>query len=339
VENCINVKEKTVAIAKNLLMTEDYGDKAILSVSGISGYQAVFPHGNQKLEYCASLLQRKACVDSVVSDKTAEITCEIIIGNTNRKEAVAFDDKNGYSITVEGSKIYINGANDSAIYYAVNDFLESGINYSEKIVSTSKEINKSGSLKNYFANGWDIALPYVEQGKISPVYNIGPGLANDNMKDSPSDSMAHLISNVEASALSSYAKKLESFGFKKVYSAKTDKNELWGFKFGEAYAYVHYSPLQKAMRVIWDKSSNCSVSDFEYVQEQTGKTVFYQYSIDYTGASWQDKNNEIGANCGMLYFIKLQDNSLIMVDGGLTRQLSGETLKNLYESYKSTFVC
>lgn len=328
-ENCINSEDKTMAITQDLSKIEGYGNNVMLSINGVSGYQAVYPKGNTKLEYYATLFERKVGVADVVSDEKEAIDCEIVIGDTSRAKSPVFKSNNEYSISVEGTKIFINAANDDILYYAVNDFLENGVTYGETIVSTSPKCNKTDKLTNYYAEGWDLNLPYVKEGKVAPVYNIGPGLDDDLVRESPSDSYMHIVSEVEYSAFENYAKRLESFGFRKVYSSKTDKNDLWGYKFGEAYAYIHYTPSQKYMRVIWDKSSNCEVSEVDCPEKQTGRTTFYQYSIDYTGPKWNTEN--VGTNCGMLYFIKLQDNSLIMIDGGSASQVDGASMLALYD--------
>jgi len=331
IDNCINAEDKTAKIEEKLVKTDGYGNNIPISIGGASSYQIVYPEGNKTLEYYASLLQRRTTINgesiSVVPDIKPESESEIVIGDTNRGEKVTFDSPYGYSIKAKGNSVYINAANEDVLYYAVNYYIEQGLTISESVVSSPSDYNKTAVLENYFAEGWGVNLPYIEEGKIAPVYNIGPGLADERSKDTITDSYLHLVSNVQISVMENYAKKLESFGFTKIYSSKTDQNDLWGYRLGGAYAYLYYSPSLRCLRIIWDKSSTCEISEIDSPAEQTGTTTFYQYSLDYTGAKLNFSGQ--GANCGMLYLVKLQDNSLVMIDGGGASQLNEKSMKGL----------
>jgi len=325
-DNCINEADKTVAITEKLVKTEGFGDGMPICIGGVSDYQVVYPKGNETLEYYASLFGLRASVTKVVDDSKAATEKEIVIGNTKRKD-VTLSGTNQYSITTENSKVYINATDDRTLYYAVNYYIEHGMTIKDTVVSAPADYEKSGALTNYFANKWVLDLPCIDEGKATLGYNIGTGLASDLDAETPIDSYMHLVSEVEYSAFENYAKKLESFGFKKIYTSKTENNDLWCYRLGAAYAYIHYTPSQKYIRVVWDKSSNCEVSDVDSPAEQTGTTTFYQYSLDYEGAKLN--YSDYGINCGMLYIVKLQDNSLILVDGGIEGQASEKSLKGL----------
>jgi len=326
VENCINAKDKTVKIAEKLVKTEGFGNDLPISVDGVSGYQIVYPKGNEMLGYYASLIQKKTFVASAVSDDKAATDNEIVIGNTKRGNTVSSSDKHEYSITTEGTKIFINASDEDTLYYAVNYYLEYGLISQDSIISSPYDYNKSGTLDNYFSSSWGIGLPCVDKGKIAPAFNIGTGMANDLEKDTLIDSYMHVVSGIDYSAFEKYASKLESFGFKKIYTSKTENNDLWGYRLGGAYAYIHYSVPQKHIRVIWDKSSNCEISDIEFTAEHTGTTTFYQYSIDYGHAT---ANYSGVGGWGLFNVVKLQDNSLIMVDGGSQGSWTDKSLQGL----------
>ncbi len=330
VDNCINEEEKTLKVENNLSKNDGFGDSVLVSVNGITSFQIVYPKGNQTLEYYASLAQRNTMVNGgklpVVTDDKAQSEYEIVIGDTSRAAAPTFTGNYEYSIKTEGTKIYINASDEETLYYALNYYLEYGIKVSEGVVSAEKDFNKTAALSNFFLSKWKLNIPYIESGTIAKAYNLGPGLVDDRNGDTITDSHMHLVYNVEYSDFEKYATKLESFGYKKAYTSKTENNDLWGFRLGESYAYVHYSPNEKYIRVIWDKSSNCEVADFEYVAEQTGTTTFYQYSIDLAGCELVFGE---ASGWGMLYIIKLQDNSLILVDGGNNPSWNDRSMKGL----------
>ncbi len=331
IENCINAEKKTVKVPEKLVKTEGYGDGMPISIGGVSGFQIVYPKGNKTLEYYASLIQRKTKINNkkinIVPDNRGEAINEIVIGNANRDGVAAPTGEHEYSIATSGSKVFINASDEDTLYYAVNYYIEYVLTVSDTLVSSPSDYQKTDSLKDYYKSSWEINLPYIEEGTIARAYNIGPGLADDRQEDTLTDSYMHVVYNATREMFENYAKRLESFGFKKNYSANTEDNELWGFRLGAAYAYVHYSPREGHIRVIWDKSSNCEVSDIEYVEQQTGVTTFYQYCIDLMGCELVFVDDAKG--WGMFYIIKLQDNSLIFVDGGDNPSWTNNSMKGL----------
>lgn len=332
IENCMNSEEKTVKVSKTLVKTEGFGNDIPISLGGVSSYQIVYPKGSDMLAYYASLVQRETKLNgkslAVVSDDKAATDNEIIIGTTARGGSASFTGENEYSIVTENSKVYINATDEDTLYYAVNYYIEYGLSISDSVVSAPSDYTYSGKLTDYYKTKWDVGLPAIGSGAIGKVYNIGTGLANDRYADTITDSYMHLVSNITRDDFTAYAHKLESFGFKKVYEAKTEENELWGFRLGAAYAYVHFAPLQNYIRVIWDKSSNCDVADVEFEAEQTGTTTFYQYSIDLGDATLVVGD---ASGWGLFNIIKLADNSLIMMDGGNNPSWPDKALKGLTE--------
>lgn len=332
IKNCIFAEDKTVKVPETLVKVEGFDGDLPISIGGVSGYQIVYPKGSELLEHCAEILQRKTRINGqnipVVTDEKEATDNEIVIGTTNRGGA-APSGKNEYSIKTEGSKVYITASDEDTVYYAVNYYIENALSVGDTVVSAPDDFKYSGTLNNYYADGWELGLPYIEKGTVAPVYNTGSGLESDMNANTPSDSYMHLVSNVTYDDFTNYTKKLESFGFENIYNAKTEENELVGYRFGAAYAYVHYAPKQNYIRVIWDRSSTCEVSDIEYTSQQTGATTFYQYSIDYSNAELCFSSSAM--NCGMLYIVKLSDNSLIMVDSGSGAQASEASLNGLYK--------
>ncbi|MBQ2725910.1 MAG: hypothetical protein IJF78_09400, partial [Clostridia bacterium] len=61
---------------------------------------------------------------------------------------------------------------------------------------------------------------------------------------------------------------------------------------------------------------------------QGGKTEIYQYGLYYDP---QNGHSPTTTNCGMLYIVKLADNSLFMMDGGHILQCSVEAVTGLYD--------
>lgn len=333
IKTYIEAADTTLAIPEKLNQIDGYGDNIPLSINGVSSFNIVYPEVDANAKYYAELVQRHTRVNG----------SNIPVFSSNRKasdlviEIKSASGKDGDEFTIVGkdSKVEISATGDVALYYGVNYFLENYVDVSDTVAMMPASINKTGKLVDYSKSGWDLDLPYFDEGQLAPVYNIGTGLAIDKTVDTIYDSKMHLISRANANMFKNYQTKLESFGFVKNYYAKTDTNELVGYRLGEIFAYVHFAPKQSYMRVIWDKSSNCEVSDFETQAKPNGTTTFYQYSLDYTGAKLNYSGT--GLNCGMLYVIKLADNSLILVDSGHNAQSSDAALKGICEFlYKIT---
>ena len=324
-ENYVEKADKQLSVPKDFVHTEGIGDALPISVNGISSYQIVYPDGNENLEYFASLVQKHTKIDSrsleVVSDEKVKSEQRINVLVDSSLTA------NEYKVIVEGNNVNVSASDEDALYYGLNYFLEYGMTVTDTMITVPKDYTLSGKLENYTSSRWQMPVPAVEHSNIAPAYDIGCGLENDKNADVITDSYLHLVSNASADKFTDYGKKLESFGFKNTYSATTDENTLTCYRLGEALVYVHFSPRQKAMRVIWDKSSTCEVSDVDYTAEGNGTTTFYQYSLDYTNAELNYSGG--GINCGMLYIIKLADNSLILVDSGHNNQSKTESLQGI----------
>jgi len=326
-KNYVDSSDKSLGIPKDMAKTEGFTDALPISINGISSYQIAYTKGNENLEYFASLIQRHTRIGSskpsVVSDD--KISGENVI-------SVAVDNAlaaNEYKVAVDGTKINVRGGDEDSLYYGLNYFLEYGMQISDTVITVAKDYQLSGKLENYSSTKWQMPVPAFDHSVIANAYDIGAGLENDKYADTITDSYLHLVSNVTKAKYEDYGKKLESFGFKNTYSATTDANTLTCYRLGRAYVYVHYCPRQNAVRVIWDKSSTCEVNDVHYTAEGNGTTTFYQYSLDYTNAELNYTGK--GINCGMLYIIKLADNSLILVDSGHNNQSKDESLRGIYD--------
>ena len=327
VKNYVDPADKQLSVPQKLDKTEGVGNALPISISGISAYQIVYPKGNENLEYYASLIQKHTMINEkkldVVNNEAA---------NSEQIISIFVDPSlaaNEYKVTVDEGSVNISASDEDTLYYGLNYFLEYGTTVTDTMVTVAKDYSLGGKLENYSSDKWQMPVPAVEHSNIAPAYDIGCGLENDKNADTITDSYLHLVSNITPDKCNEYAKKLESFGFKNTYSANTDGNVLTCYRLGAAYVYVHTCPRQKNMRVIWDKSSTCEVTDVDYTAEGNGTTTFYQYSLDYTNSELNFTGT--GINCGMLYIIKLSDNSLIFVDSGHNRQSGDASLKGLYD--------
>lgn len=163
-------------------------------------------------------------------------------------------------------------------------------------------------------------------GKVSEVYNCGPGLASDRNGFTDEDSYMTVITSTTKEKLEAYVETLSEHGFRFVSKTTVDSDDYYTYtKFG-SFVYLYYSRKARETRVITDNSSDAlSKICYDYEKKDGDTTAFYQYSLNHT------ENNEAGydpiqytentgINCGMLYIIKLPDNKLILVDSGHEKQ-------------------
>lgn len=159
-------------------------------------------------------------------------------------------------------------------------------------------------------------------GKVSAVYNCGPGLMSDRTDFTEEDSYMTVITSTTKEKLEAYVASLPENGFAFVSKTTLDGDDYYTYsKFG-SLLYLYYNRRSRETRVITDNSSDpLSEITYDYGKKDGETTEFYQYSINYT------ENNKAGydpvqytesgsINCGMLYIIKTPDNKVIIVDSG-----------------------
>lgn len=105
--------------------------KTGLTVNGvdISNFKIVRPHFNSsyltqiEMESMVNYVNTKGCTLSIADDtQTAESTYEIIVGNCNRSGVKKVTADDTYTITVAGTKVYLNGDSPHATAMAVSEF-------------------------------------------------------------------------------------------------------------------------------------------------------------------------------------------------------------------------
>ena len=165
--------------------------------------------------------------------------------------------------------------------------------------------------------GWLLeGLPSYEGGTLSKrVYNAGPGLASDTTATTGEDSYMQIIAKTTKEEFLAYLDKLESLGYKSTYRGSREENLYAEYEGGGRRLYAYYIESLKTARVI-DEKSGVSLDSFSYSLPSGESAVLYQYGL------YQASPSLTTTNCGMLYVIKLADNSLFIVDGGHQYQSS-----------------
>lgn len=172
-------------------------------------------------------------------------------------------------------------------------------------------------------------------GKVSEVYNCGPGLMSDKEGTTEEDTYMTVISDTSKEKFEAYVKGLEAAGFTFISKNTLDGDDYYSYAKNNRLLYLYYTSRVNEIRVICDNSSDSLAKiSSDYVVKEGDQVQFYQYSINYTGHDKEGYDpvtyTESGLmDCGMFYMLKTADNKIIMIDGGHSGQLSATAKKYL----------
>jgi len=159
-------------------------------------------------------------------------------------------------------------------------------------------------------------------GRVSAVYNCGPGLMSDRTDFTEEDSYMTVITSTNADKLKAYVETLPDHGFSFVSKTTLDGDDYYTYSKYGSLVYLYNNRRARETRVITDNSSDpLSKITYEYEKKDGETTEFYQYSINYTesnrtGYDPVQYSESTSINCGMLYIIKTPDNKVILIDSG-----------------------
>lgn len=178
-------------------------------------------------------------------------------------------------------------------------------------------------------NGWKLSCPVPATGVLAEgVYNAGAGLADDIFTATAEDSYMQILTEQGVADYEAYIELLKQAGYEQVGSNQLGDNLYADFAKDATVVHVSFVATAKELRVVEDKCS-MSPKDFSYEKNGEAKTTIYQYGLYYDPLNRVVDNTAV--NCGMLYVIKLSDNSLFMVDGGHLYQCTDEMIEALWK--------
>ena len=158
-------------------------------------------------------------------------------------------------------------------------------------------------------------------------YNAGPMFADDRNGVTSEDSRMQVVFDVVEADFDAYVATLKAAGMNGYLERSLGKDKFFAFAYAGKYYHVSFIEKRGEIRVVEDVLTT-PISEFAYYKKGEQKSVFYQYGLYY------DPNNdmtETTANCGMIYVVRLSDNSLFMVDGGYIYQCTNEMIEGLWK--------
>ena len=248
-------------------------------------------------------------------------TYEILLGRTNRAESRAVTDgeipKRGYLWRVSGRRLVIQASDDAMLELAVGELFQA---YQDELAGGSLTV--SGGLSQTVElpaarSGWLLlGIPDYVGGELSiNVYDSGYGLT-DYSEDSAYNSKMQIVYNTSAAEFEAYGEKLAAAGYSKTFENTIGDNRYTAWRKATTRLYVYYTGSGSEVRVIWDRNSTVDPSQFSYsyTPKAEDTSVYYAYAI-YHGPTGLDYSN-----CGQMGVIKMADNSLFVIDGGMAAQ-------------------
>lgn len=289
---------------------------------GIFGYANLSSSNTLSVIYCynasPNALEAEICVVRNPSNGTfknfymsgrseyeTELNSNATAGTAGTAFSSAADLYSKLSSTTEGASAYrSNGSGYPVLYFEQNSYSDS------------------------VSLGLDGLPAYVDGTVSSNVYNCGPGMASDQNGTTSEDSKMVVVSSTNATSFEKYASKLMNSGFEKGSRTNFESNIHYTFKKNNKIYHMYYTASKNEARFIEDLSSNMLLKDISTEAAGSGQTELYMYSIDYTiGESTTSVTDYWQIDCGMMYMIKLKDNSLFLIDSGHERQSSNEAME------------
>ena len=176
-----------------------------------------------------------------------------------------------------------------------------------------------------FFNGRMLQIRYEKAtGKITAFYM-------DEYVPKKEDKSSYLRSVIKTNEKEflDYIEALKAESFNVIFGNVIENNLFYELKKADRLIYAYFTKGDRTARFIDDKVS-CPINEFGYETENVeGATEIYQYALKQS-----ERVDGFVTDCGMLYIIKLSDNSLFVVDGGAYEQATDEAALNIYRFMK-----
>lgn len=175
---------------------------------------------------------------------------------------------------------------------------------------------------------WLLGCPKPDCGTLAEgSYNAGPMFADDRNGPTAEDTHIQILTGVTQQAFDAYVERLKALGARGHLEHSLGADRFFACQYGDKDYHVSCFAGRNQLRIA-EGPQWVSLKDFGYRTKGEKETVFYQYGLYYD----PDNNmTEKTANCGMLYVIRLSDNSLFMIDGGFYLQWNEEAAEGLWQ--------
>ncbi len=181
------------------------------------------------------------------------------------------------------------------------------------------------------AKSWKLEnMPIYDGGVVcETVYDTGSGLLSDRDGATEHDGKMQLISSTKFEEYEAYCEKLSENGFEEVYDNRLEGVDCNAFRKDGTFYYTYFCERLGEARIIEDTCTK-DFEDFGYTYSEGSAVTVYQFDYPYAKTVKKSEEKTYSTN-GMMYIIRLADNSLVVIDGGSIRHSSD---KNIDECIK-----
>lgn len=252
-------------------------------------------------------------------------TPEILIGATNRAESAELAETinaTSYRVKCMNNRIVIVGAKDWMLQPAM-EALIAALNVDENGRCTVPDnLDLTYDFANGSRPGWLLNdIPSYDDGVLSEVF------ARETLgfmkKNAASKVMC--VSKTTGEEFESYIQKVRDAGFTVVQRADWGVLSAYQCDMDETSFYAYYAEGAEEARIVQEKSDTVSLEAFNYTYDakagETNDVYLFGVMMDPDGIDFA-YNGNTRLNCGQMLFMKLADNSLVIIDGGGVQQMS-----------------
>lgn len=177
-------------------------------------------------------------------------------------------------------------------------------------------------------NNWILSCPAPKAGRVvEGFYNAGPIIADDRSGPTPEDTRIQIVADITEKDYEQHIRELQIAGNTGYLENRIGPDRFFAYENAGRNYHIRFCAKRGEIRVA-EEPDYVSPVGFGYQAQGTEQTTLYQYGLYY------DPNNNMTpktANCGMLYIIKLSDNSLFMMDAGFYLQWKEEAIDGLWQ--------
>ncbi len=264
-------------------------------------------------------------------------TPEILVGSTNRPESAAVEAEltdGTYRVKAVGNRIVISASSEWMLDNAMEAFFAAITVDAAGRGTVPADLDLVGDLSDYARPGWTLdGLPAYDSGRLADATFV----ENLNFKSTNTNSRMMCVANTTRADFDAYCQKAEDKGF--TVTPVTDGNGICAIRFtnGERSAYAYFTEAANEARIILEQGDNTPLADFNYTYDKKSgdTTTMFQFGLmmDKDGIDIA-YNGNTRLNCGHMYFMKLADNSIVVIDGGGIQQMSDSAAVELLRLFR-----
>ena len=144
------------------------------------------------------------------------------------------------------------------------------------------------------------------------------------------------VSKTNGEQFAAYIEKVKSEGYTVLQRADWDGLTAYQCDKDDVSFYAYYADGTKEARIILEKSDTVSLEEFNYTAEPadgaSNDVYLFGVMMDPDGIDFA-YNGNTRLNCGQMLFMKLADNSLVIIDGGGVQQMSVSAAEEFLRRY------